>query len=485
MSGGPGGIPTHDKSVSSRLLYALRYRPGKQSTTAQAAMLLRDNGLGLPVCAHIAGAALSGVGCISSHQPIISDKIPIATLDLSFVAALALLLSALMSATVVSIWEVLMNPNENVSQVAPAKTPRHRSPNYPGVSLKTAVDKISDWYKKDGLVASPRDAAMAHMGFEKFTGDAGRLLSALKSFGLVQEADNRLKLMPRGVEIVARQEGDAKRVKAIQDAAKAPAIYAKLLKAYASGLPSDPTLKSELIAGEGFNPKAVDEFIRDFRATLKYGGISDSKVLESLNQDDDENPIEVGSYVQWESQGVVQFPEPKRVTGLSDDGSHAFVEGSGTGLPVEQLTVVEAPTTTPRDPIPPKAPPLPIKQSAGVRQDLFSLSEGTVSIQWPASLSPESYQDLAAWLDILKRKIGRSVEFRPTKNGIVGKLMSGFRIHGDPESDVPCSLLSGNQNEVDSVILFPAELLRELISEGFVVAANPGARGKRFFGLST
>jgi hypothetical protein len=33
-SGGPGGIPTHDKSVSSGLLYALSYRP-KGTTKGQ------------------------------------------------------------------------------------------------------------------------------------------------------------------------------------------------------------------------------------------------------------------------------------------------------------------------------------------------------------------------------------------------------------------------------------------------------------------
>ena len=44
------------------------------------------------------------------------------------------------------------------------------------------------------------------------------------------------------------------------------------------------------------------------------------------------------------------------------------------------------------------------------REDVFSLQEGNVSIQWPSSLSRESYQDLADWLEILKRKIGRSVQ---------------------------------------------------------------------------
>jgi hypothetical protein len=52
---------------------------------------------------------------------------------------------------------------------------------------------------------------------------------------------------------------------------------------------------------------------------------------------------------------------------------------------------------------------------SNMRQDVFSLAEGAVTIQWPSSLSRESYEDLGAWLDILKRKIGRSVNSTGTE----------------------------------------------------------------------
>ena len=44
-----------------------------------------------------------------------------------------------------------------------------------------------------------------------------------------------------------------------------------------------------------------------------------------------------------------------------------------------------------------------------MRQDIFSLAEGTVSIQWPTPLSAESIEDLKDWLKIVERKIARSV----------------------------------------------------------------------------
>ena len=51
--------------------------------------------------------------------------------------------------------------------------------------------------------------------------------------------------------------------------------------------------------------------------------------------------VRVGSYVQWTSQGVAQFTSPRRVVFVSPDGQWVFVDGSGTGLPVGQVTVAK------------------------------------------------------------------------------------------------------------------------------------------------
>ena len=117
-----------------------------------------------------------------------------------------------------------------------------------------------------------------------------------------------------------------------------------------------------------------------------------------------------------------------------------------------------------------------------IRQDVFSLGEGPVTIQWPASLSPESFQDLSAWLDILKRKIGRSVPFKVTKRDVIVKLRAGYKIDGDPESDTPCALIDPSQTNLDSCVLVPAEMLRELLDDGIV--ENNTGDGRRLFKMA-
>lgn len=222
--------------------------------------------------------------------------------------------------------------------------PRHRSPNYPGIGLRAAVGKIEALYRADGLAPSPKSAALKHMGYERLHSEAARTLSALKSFGLIEEINERIKLSQRGIEIVARPKGDQRRDEALRNAAISPEIYQKLLEEYRTcGLPSDASLKSDLITVRKFNPSAVDGFVQDFRDTLDFADLSNAPMVESEDKADHGVPPattpKVGDYVQWESGGQIQF-ESRRVRGLSEDRLWAFVDGDNTGFVVKELTIV-------------------------------------------------------------------------------------------------------------------------------------------------
>ena len=78
-------------------------------------------------------------------------------------------------------------------------------------------------------------------------------------------------------------------------------------------------------------------------------------------------------------------------------------------------TTISDPRET-QKPQPSVKPPTLLEQ-LGQRQDVFSLPEGPVTLTWPAGLSKESNEDLSSWLDIIKRKIGRSVGGKPVNLG--------------------------------------------------------------------
>jgi hypothetical protein len=198
---------------------------------------------------------------------------------------------------------------ENTTAPEKEKKPRHRSPNYPAIGLRAAAGKITAMYKEDGLAPSPKLAALKHMGFEKAHGEAMRVLSAIKSFGLAEDANERIRLTQRGINIVARPEDDPQRMQALQDALTGPEIYRELLREYqTSGLPSETSLKSELIADKKFNPNSVDGFIRDFKDSLEFSRISDLNVLElSVETQEEDDQMNATDEIQ-----AVRPPQPQR-----------------------------------------------------------------------------------------------------------------------------------------------------------------------------
>ena len=44
-----------------------------------------------------------------------------------------------------------------------------------------------------------------------------------------------------------------------------------------------------------------------------------------------------------------------------------------------------------------------------MNNEVFTLEEGDVVFQWPSKLSPESFADFEAWLQIILRKAKRAV----------------------------------------------------------------------------
>jgi hypothetical protein len=52
----------------------------------------------------------------------------------------------------------------------------------------------------------------------------------------------------------------------------------------------------------------------------------------------------------------------------------------------------------------------------GANSDVFTLEEGEVILQWPANMSPESYAVFKEWLDLVAKKVGRTVDKTDAKN---------------------------------------------------------------------
>jgi hypothetical protein len=296
----------------------------------------------------------------------------------------------------------------------PEKKARQRSPNYPQVGLEEALVRVGNLFREDGRAAVSPEVAARHIGYATAHGQAYSVLSALKKFGLLDEDKGKVSLSQRAIELLNLPAHDPRRIQALKDAALSPAIYRELVEEHANtGLPGDDALEAELVTYKSFNPKAVESFVKDFRSTLEFAGLSDLAVLGSEPKVDEGKKIpKIGDFVQWEHNGILGLPQSKKLVRFSEDGQFGFVEGSTTGLPAAEIIPADPPEQgSPFAPLSSllRMPDLGRKPGgAKMRQDVFSLTEGEAVIHWPTPLSADSISELEDWLDLVKRKIKRS-----------------------------------------------------------------------------
>jgi len=238
---------------------------------------------------------------------------------------------------------------------------RVRSPNFPSLALPDAIKKAATIYEKDKRNHISGPVALEHLGYGKnVSGSAGRVLSAMRQFGLIDDVPNeKYRVSDSAYHIIALPDESKVKQDAVRSAAQRPAVFREVFSRYPDGLPSDSSLREYLLVERGFNPVSIDTFIKSIKSTAEFAKL----YHEAYTGGDPEG-----------SEG-----EPMREQTVSG--------GSGTAGPAAMPAVM------------PTAP--------GVAREVSSLPEGEAILQWPASMSLESVSDLEDWLALVVKKMKR------------------------------------------------------------------------------
>jgi len=275
--------------------------------------------------------------------------------------------------------------NAEIAQETAHKKKKTRSPSYPVFGLEEAIQRANTVYESEDQHWAPPDAIASHLNFTATSSSFLTALSALKQFGLMEDqgtGDRRkLRISDLAVDLIERDHASAEWQAAAKDAALRPRIHAELWGRYSGNLPpKDESIRIYLIRErtEGtFNKDHVGSFIEQFRATIAYAGlIPDDKI-------------------------------PNETTDVPESGS-------GTSAQKSQLddfagmfsNIFPKPTPKPMTAV--QTPP------AETKREVFTLAEGDVLVQWPAHLSAESVEDLEDHLNLILRKVKRSVSSHAT-----------------------------------------------------------------------
>ncbi len=150
----------------------------------------------------------------------------------------------------------------------------HRSPSYPAFDLKTAISSAEKIYNTEKRSSTTAEVIASHLGYSQATGPGGRAVSALRQYGLLEENAGKYRVSDLGYTLVHYAKDSIEWLAAVAQAAKNPTLFKELLAEYHSELPSDATLRSDLLK-RGFNPSAISEVISTFKnsVALVSGGV--------------------------------------------------------------------------------------------------------------------------------------------------------------------------------------------------------------------
>jgi hypothetical protein len=151
---------------------------------------------------------------------------------------------------------------------------RERSPNYPGISLRKAVDRARELYNAERRHPAPVEAVAAAWGYRNAgSGSATVTVGALKKFGLLDEQRTSggriLRLSDLAVEVLLNPEPG----EALRSAALLPALHREMWDKYGAELPSDRNLRYHLMK-RGFTESGVMDFLKVYRETVAFAGLA-------------------------------------------------------------------------------------------------------------------------------------------------------------------------------------------------------------------
>src|ERR1039458_3282080 len=170
----------------------------------------------------------------------------------------------------------------------PPKKLRVRSPEHPFINLENAIARAEQFYEVEQHRPANAKVAMDHWGYDPKSSGGMQTLSALISFGLLEEqgaGDLRaVKLTPTALRIVIDDTDSPERLAAIQQAAMTQKIHRELRNKFGgTEPPSDRQFRHILLAEwePRFNANAVDNFIKEYKDTIAFAKLTKPDTVTS------------------------------------------------------------------------------------------------------------------------------------------------------------------------------------------------------------
>ncbi len=213
---------------------------------------------------------------------------------------------------------------------SPPKQKRDRSPSFPFIPLKTAIERLEAFEKHFGRHPTPANRAGAAWVMKDQSSQADQTLAALRSFGLViydgMGPKRTVSISEDGRRYIRAQQEEIKDAVRKQ-AALRPKIIRKFWALWGEDRPVDAVALDALILENGFSDKGARDFLKVYDDTVAYAKLSMAdKVTADEDAGDDELEGENGGNRENKVKPPLNPPLPTNKVKVMEGERIAFTE---------------------------------------------------------------------------------------------------------------------------------------------------------------
>ena len=234
---------------------------------------------------------------------------------------------------------------------------KHRSPNYPFITLGDAIERVNRIYSADGTRPITAETAAQHMGYGGLNGASRKVISALRKYGLLAGRGDDVTVTKDSVTIIQDRELDdqSDRREALMRALTSSSVFADLHERY--GADSSTIAINSYLAKNDFSKDGAASCAETYKASAEFV----VKELEAYTPNDEDS---------------------------EEDESDLDAAG-------DDMNAVNNANQKP--------PP-------GVVSTSWPLDSGLFAAQWPSKITENDREEIKMFLEMLERKIARSVD---------------------------------------------------------------------------
>lgn len=231
-----------------------------------------------------------------------------------------------------------------------------RSPNYPATDLAEAIEAVRPVLKAENRNKMSKAVLAKHMGYASLNGRSLGKIGAVRAYGLIDGSGDELRVSDDAITVLHSPNEEEKHEARLRLALK-PTLFQEISTDFPDTLPSEDNLTFWLMQRQ-FTQDAAGKAAKTYLETMRLASA--------------------------ESDGYNRASEEQEYPAMTPQAQS------------EERTIVHR-----------SGPPVVRPPISGVLQEVFTLEEGPVTFSVPATLSPESYQDMADRIEIFLRGLKR------------------------------------------------------------------------------